>query len=297
MKIQRALLSVADKTGLVELARALAAAGVEVLSTGGTAQALRDAGLRVTDVSAETGHPEILGGRLKTLHPKIHGGILARRSLPRDLSDLEAHGIRPIDLVVVNLYEFEAAASREGISLEALIEEIDIGGVALGARFLDAFLRGKGEIQRELRAELAVLAFERTAAYDRAIAAALSSRGLVPPSRPSTEELPERLEIESERVALLRYGENPHQRGAFYRDPLGAPGVASARVLSEGKALSYNNILDLDAALGVARDLEGPGVAVVKHAGPCGAAEDQDLARALEAAWEGDPLSAFGSVL
>jgi phosphoribosylaminoimidazolecarboxamide formyltransferase/IMP cyclohydrolase len=314
MKIQRALLSVSDKTGLLDLARALTRFQVELVSTGGTAQTLRGAGLIVKDVSEVTGHPEILSGRVKTLHPKVHGGILARRSRADDALDLEKHGITPLDLVVVNLYPFEDAARRPGIGLDALLEEIDIGGVALlraaaksfedvaviasPARypaFIAALEANAGSVPRELRAQLALEAFERTASYDRAIATALATSLPLPP-KGWVAELPERLSIEAERVSLLRYGENPHQKGAFYRE--GArPGVASARVLSEGKTLSYNNILDLDAALGLARDLEGPGVVVVKHAGPCGAAEHDDLVQAFESAWEGDPLSAFGSVV
>ena len=310
MEVRRALVSVSDKNGVVELARGLVRLGVQLVSTGGTAQALRGAGLPVIEVSDATGHPEILGGRVKTLHPKVHGGILARRGRAEDLEDLKKHEIEPIDLVCVNLYPFEAAAEKEGLSLEALIEEIDIGGVALlraaaksyrdvlvvsSPRQYGMVLEAIEKRDDSIREQLAIEAFERTAAYDRAISIALGTRL----GRPEeSDALPRHLAISGERVAELRYGENPHQRGSFYRDETRPrPGVASARVLSEGKALSYNNILDLDAALGLARDLERAGVVVIKHAGPCGAAENEDLAQALEAAWEGDPLSAFGSVI
>lgn len=314
MDVRRALISVSDKAGVVDFARALARHGVELVSTGGTAQALREAGLTVREVSDVTGHPEILGGRVKTLHPKVHGGILARRAKASDGDDLRKHEIEPIDLVCVNLYAFERAASKDGVSMDTLLEEIDIGGVALlraaakswqdvvvvasperyGAvtAALDA---GKG-VPDDLRSRLAVEAFERTASYDRVIAATLAKRIAGESAAPPV--MPRALDLRGELKAELRYGENPHQKGAFYTDASRPrPGVGSARVLSEGKALSYNNILDLDAALGLARDLEGSGVVVVKHAGPCGVAEDDDLALALEAAWEGDPLSAFGSVL
>ncbi|MEZ0231177.1 MAG: bifunctional phosphoribosylaminoimidazolecarboxamide formyltransferase/IMP cyclohydrolase [Planctomycetota bacterium] len=310
MELRRALISVSDKTGVVEFAKALARHGVELVSTGGTAQALRAAGLKVREVSDVTGHPEILGGRVKTLHPKVHGGILARRAMASDLDDLRKHEIEPLDLVCVNLYPFEKAAAKEGISQDALLEEIDIGGVALlraaAKSWKDVVVVASSEryasivsaldgggVSDELRQKLAVEAFERTSAYDRVIAATLAGGA----GRPSGA-LPAALEMRGELKSELRYGENPHQKGAFYVDAARPrPGVGSARVLSEGKALSYNNILDLDAALGLARDLDGSGVVVVKHAGPCGVAEDDDLAQALEAAWEGDPLSAFGSVI
>jgi phosphoribosylaminoimidazolecarboxamide formyltransferase/IMP cyclohydrolase len=315
MKIRRALLSVSDKTGLVDLARALARHGVELVSTGGTARALREAGLAVKEVSELTGQPEILGGRVKTLHPKVAGGILARRGLDSDRADLERHGIAPIDLVVVNLYPFEEATKKPGISLDDLIEEIDIGGVTLlraaAKNFRDVTVVSSpgqyaalassldehaGEMPEGLRAEWAVEAIARTSLYDAAIARALAER--LAPREESPSGLPRRVLLEGRLVTQLRYGENPHQKGAFYLHlDDRRPGVAQARVLSEGKTLSYNNILDLDGALALARDLDGPGVVVVKHAGPCGAAEDPDLVRALEHAWEGDPLSAFGSVL
>jgi phosphoribosylaminoimidazolecarboxamide formyltransferase/IMP cyclohydrolase len=311
-KIGRALLSVSDKTGLVELGKALARHGAELVSTGGTAKALREAGLPVTEVAAATGHKEILGGRVKTLHPKVHGGILARRARADDRADLETHGIVPIDLVVVNLYPFEKAVEK-GASLDELLEEIDIGGVALlraaaksfedvtvvadPARYgelLRELEQHGGATSRELRARLAVEAFERTSAYDRAISGALASKlGAAKP-----DSVPPRLDVQLERVHELRYGENPHQAGGFFVDRTRhTPGVATSRVLSEGKTLSYNNILDLDAALALVRDLEGPAVCVVKHASPCGVAEAATVAAALEQAWEGDPLSAFGGIV
>jgi phosphoribosylaminoimidazolecarboxamide formyltransferase/IMP cyclohydrolase len=310
-QIRRALLSVSDKSGLVDLARALVRHSVELISTGGTARALRDAGLAVQDVAQVTGHPEILGGRVKTLHPKIHGGILARRGKPEDEADLRAHQIATIDLVVVNLYPFERAAESRP-ALEALVEEIDIGGVALLRAAAKAFEdvavvadpsayadvvaeldRTGGSLSRETRARLAVIAFERTSGYDRAISRALAER-----LGSSTPGLPERFSLDLERAHELRYGENPHQAGGFYRERGSSrPGLATARVLSEGKTLSYNNLLDLDAALELVRDLEGPAACVVKHASPCGAAEAQDVVKALEDAWAGDPLSAYGGIV
>ena len=314
MEIRRALLSVSDKTGLVDFARALERKGVEIVSTGGTAKALRAEGIAVREVSDLTGHAEILSGRVKTLHPKVHGGILARRSRKEDLEDLTRHEIAPIDLVCVSLYPFEEAAANEKTTLDALVEEIDIGGVALLRAAAKSFedvvvvssieqyplvmesLAREGTVPREVRAAFAIEAFARTAAYDHAISEALVKR--LVPSRDQGSLLPAHLEAAGERVSELRYGENPHQKGAFYRDTAHPrPGVAQARVLSEGKALSYNNILDLDAALGLARDLTGPGVVVVQHAGPTGAADDADLARALAAACEGAPRSASGSVI
>jgi len=312
--IRRALLSAADKRGLPELGRALAGAGVRLVSTGGTARALREAGLEVTDVSAVTGHPEILGGRVKTLHPKVHGGILGR--LPGDGPELEEHGIEPFDLVVVNLYRFEAAAAA-GKELPALVEEIDIGGPCLLRAAAKAFprvavlsdpaqydaflaeLRERGGATLETRRALALQAFARTQAYDAAIAAELAGRFTAAAEAEAAPEaaLPERLLLAAERRGgPLRYGENPHQRGALYALP-GAGGVGAYALEGAGKELSYNNLLDVDAALGLSHALPSPGACVIKHAGPCGAAAAEDLPGAFEAAWAGDPLSAFGSVV
>jgi phosphoribosylaminoimidazolecarboxamide formyltransferase / IMP cyclohydrolase len=288
MKIQRALLSVSDKTGLIPFAQGLADLGVELLSTGGTAAALRSAGLNVVDVSAFTGHPEILDGRVKTLHPRVHGGILQRRSNPADMETCSTLGLAPIDLVCVNLYPFEQSPS---------IENIDIGGPSMlrsaaknhadvivltdAADYpsvLDA-LRADGDLPLERRRVLAQKVFARTAAYDAAIAAWLE--GL-----PAAE-------------THLRYGENPHQSATF-RPEVPAPAeatLAAARIL-HGKEMSYNNYVDGDAALEAARELHAaPAAVIVKHTNPCGAATGDTLAAALAAAWEGDVVSAFGSVI
>lgn len=303
---KRALLSVSDKRGLVELARALVARGVALVSTGGTAAALRQAGLAVTDVSAVTGHPEIMGGRVKTLHPKVHGGLLAR--VPTDRADLEAHGIELFDLLVVNLYPFEQAAAK-GLPLPELVEEIDVGGPAMlraaaksyarlavlsdpdqYAPFLEELAR-EGGIGAATLARLGVAAFARTAAYDAAIAGELGRRLEV------VDALPARLVVGVERVGgPLRYGENPHQRGALYATTP-RQGLGALELLAPGRELSFNNLLDLDAALAVVSSLTGPSACVMKHAGPCGAASAERLAYAIEAAWAGDPLSAFGGVV
>ncbi|RMG18983.1 MAG: bifunctional phosphoribosylaminoimidazolecarboxamide formyltransferase/IMP cyclohydrolase PurH [Planctomycetota bacterium] len=307
--IRRALLSVADKSGLEDLAAALAERGVELVSTGGTARVLRAAGLDVREVSEVTEHPEILGGRVKSLHPKIHGGLLAR--LPQDAPDLERCGIEPFELVVVNLYRFEEAVAA-GRPLDELVEEIDIGGPAMlrasaknfarvallsdpshYASFLEEF-RAHGGVSLATRRSLALAGFARTAAYDQSIAAALAAR--FAEDAPSAD-LPARLVVSAVRAgAPLRYGENPHQRGALYAFAPAA-GLGALRRREGGKELSYNNLLDLDAALALSADLPRPGVCVVKHAGPCGAARGETATEALEAAWAGDPLSAFGSVL
>ena len=288
MKIQRALLSVSDKTGLVDLARGLAALGVEILSTGGTAAALRDAQISVVDVSAFTGHPEILDGRVKTLHPKIHGAILQRRSNPADVETCAKLGLRPIDLVCVNLYPFEQAPS---------IDNVDVGGPAMlrsaAKNHADvivltdpadyapvlAALRANGDLPLEKRRDLAQKVFARTATYDAAIAAwfAGGHRADIP----------------------LRYGENPHQRATFRpAAPLPAEAnLAAARIL-HGKEMSFNNYVDGDAALEAARELHAvPAAVIIKHTNPCGAATGDTLAEALAAAWEGDVVSAFGSVI
>ncbi len=305
VQVRRALVSVADKAGVVDLARALAARGVRLVSTGGTAAALRQAGLEVDDVSAVTGHPEVLGGRVKTLHPKVHGGILAK-----EVADLEGLEIAPFDLVVVNLYRFEDAAAR-GLDLDGLVEEVDIGGPAMVraaaknfhrvailsdpaqyAALLAELERTGGAVSRATRERLALAAFARTAAYDATIEATLRAR--IAPE----VALPERFALAGVRLGeALRYGENPHQRGAVYRPTTARGGLGAMRVVSEGKELSYNNLLDVDAAMSLAHALDGVGACVIKHAGPCGAAVAGDLAGAIDAAWEGDPVSAFGSVI
>jgi phosphoribosylaminoimidazolecarboxamide formyltransferase / IMP cyclohydrolase len=303
MKVERALLSVSDKTGLVELGRELVDAGVELISSGGTAAALAEAGVPVTPVSEATGAPEILGGRVKTLHPKIHGGILADRRRPAHLEELAEHGIEPIDLVVCNLYPFEETVARAEVEEDEAVENIDIGGPAMVRAAAKNFhsvavvvnparyrivleeIRNSGGISVETRRRLAVEAFQHTAAYDAAIAGYLSK-----------EELPGRLVISADKAQELRYGENPHQRAAFYRNAGRRSGLAAAEQL-QGKELSYNNILDTDAAWKLALELDGPGAAIIKHANPCGVAVSRSIAEAYEKALECDRTSAFGGIV
>jgi phosphoribosylaminoimidazolecarboxamide formyltransferase/IMP cyclohydrolase len=308
----RALLSVADKRGLVELARGLADRGWEVVSTGGTARALREVGLEVTDVAAVTGAPEMLDGRVKTLHPRIHAGILADQRDANHRAQLAEQGIEPFGLVVVNLYRFGEAAARADIGVDELIEEIDIGGPALvraaaknhasvaivcdpadypvALEELDAL----GTLSEATRRTLALKAFRVTAAYDAAIAATLGARWA------PEDRLPDRLSLALRRAEVLRYGENPHQAGALYTlvpaDPTVGPFVAGARLLA-GKALSSTNLLDASAAAVLARDLGGASVVVVKHAIPCGASRAGDLPTAWQRALAGDPVAAFGGVV
>ena len=310
--IRRALLSVSDKRGLVDLARALARRGVHLLASGGTRTALAEAGLEVTEVSAHTGQPEILDGRLKTLHPKLHGGILARRDVPEHLQALEAQGIDPIDLVVVNLYPFEATVAKPGVGFEEAVENIDIGGPSLirGAAknhehiavltspdqypALIEQLESNGGTTLALRRSLALAVFEQSARYERAIANYLAGAVGTPAE---TEVFPATLAPRFERRAVLRYGENPHQRAAFYAEPGSTgPDLGTAKVL-HGKELSYNNLLDLDSALRLIRLFDGPAATILKHNNPCGAAEADDLASAFELAYEGDPVSAFGGIV
>jgi len=307
-RIERALLSVTDKTGLPEFARLLAALHVELISTGGTARLLRDAGIPVRDVAEVTAFPEMLDGRVKTMHPRITGGILAIRSNPAHMRALESHGIAPIDLVVVNLYPFETTAARPGVTLQELIEHIDIGGPTMirsaAKNYTDVAVvtdpadypaiaqelgDSAGELSRDTRWRLAEKAFARTAAYDRAIAATLARVGT-----PSPDALPETLDLHLPRRMSLRYGENPHQSACLYAES--AHGVAGARQL-HGKELSYNNLVDLDAAWQLVGEFERPAAAIIKHTNPCGCAEQDTLAAAYSKALECDPVSAFGGVL
>jgi phosphoribosylaminoimidazolecarboxamide formyltransferase/IMP cyclohydrolase len=326
---RRALVSVSDKAGLVPFAAALVARGFELVSTGGTARALREAGLPVTDVAAVTGFPEMLDGRVKTLHPRVHGGILADRRLAAHREQLAGAGIEPFELVVVNLYPFAAAAERAlrgELDLDGLVEEIDIGGPSMvraaaknhanvaivtdperyGAVL--AALDANGAVPPGLRAALAVEAFRHTAAYDARIAEVLPERmaaeGVALPDAPgmpgAVDPYPARLTVTLERVETLRYGENPHQPAARYRRPgasaADGPFATGAPPL-RGKALSYNNVLDGSAAAGIARLLRGPACVIVKHTNPCGAAERDTLAGAWEDALAADPVSAFGGVV
>jgi phosphoribosylaminoimidazolecarboxamide formyltransferase/IMP cyclohydrolase len=308
-KIARALLSVSDKTGLIDLARVLVGLGVELISTGGTRKALEEAGLAVRDISAVTGFPEILDGRVKTLHPKVYGGILAVRDNPEHMATLKSQGIVPIDLVVCNLYPFEATLSRPGRTDEEIIEHIDIGGPtmvrAAAKNYRDiAIVTGPaqyasvmvelqnqgGTLSLATRERLAAAAFARTAAYDRAISAYFAKQE-------AAEQFPVALDLYFERRSSLRYGENPHQEAAFYVEPDGRRACVSTAQVLHGKALSYNNILDLDSALNLVREFSEPAAAVIKHNNPCGAAIAPTLAEAFRKAYDGDPLSAYGGVL
>ncbi len=306
--IKRALISVSNKLGLAGLARGLVEKGVEIYSTGGTRRHLEAEGIEVHDVAEYTGFPEMLGGRLKTLHPKVFGGILCRHDRPADMEAIGQHGIVTFELVVVNLYPFEATVAREGVTEEEAIEQIDIGGPSLVraaaknhafvtvatnpeqySRILDE-VTANGCTSLETRRQLAAEAFAHTAKYDQAIAAFFAGAAAEGP-------FPATLWFHLPRKAVLRYGENPHQRAAIYASSDGqGANLVSARKL-HGKELSYNNYLDLDAALGIVRMFEQPAAAVIKHTNPCGAAVDETLANALRKAMEGDPVSAFGSVI
>ena len=316
MALERALISVYDKTGIVELARELADMGTEIVSTGGTAKLLRESGVSVTDVSDLTGWPEMLGGRVKTLHPKVHGGILFQRGKEGDRKQVAEHSLAAIDLVVVNLYPFSATAAKAGVTAEELIENIDIGGPAMVRSAAKNFqsvavltdaadypriaaeLHEKGALSLATRLELARKAYARTARYDGEIATELerlAANGGV--TIGNLQKLPERLHIALERHQTMRYGENPHQAAALYI-PAGQPpkGLAGAEQL-QGKELSYNNLVDLDAAWGLVKEFTEPGVAIIKHNNPCGAAEQDVLREAYLKALACDPVSAFGGVM
>jgi phosphoribosylaminoimidazolecarboxamide formyltransferase/IMP cyclohydrolase len=300
VRVRRALISVSDKSGVVELARGLAERGVDILSSGGTAGTLREAGVPVTAVSQVTGAPEILDGRVKTLHPKIHGAILADRRKASHRAELQAHGIDPIDLVVCNLYPFEQTAADEGASEDDAVEQIDVGGPAMVRAAAKNFgsvavvvsparyalvlqqVESTGGVADDLRRMLAHEAFAHTAAYDAAIARYLDSDGFS-----------DRLIVSAKKISDLRYGENPHQRAALYR--LGR-GVATARLLGGGE-LSYNNLLDADAAWGLVGELQQPAAAVVKHSNPCGVAIADGVELAYERALDCDRTSAFGGIV
>ena len=316
MAIERALISVYDKTGVAEFARELASLGVEIVSTGGTAKLLRDAGVSVRDVAELTGWPEMLGGRVKTLHPKVHGGILFQRAKAEDRQQVAGHAIQPIDLVVVNLYPFSATAAKPAVTPDELIENIDIGGPAMIRSAAKNFqsvgvvtdpadyaavaaeLRANRELSLATRLALARKAYARTARYDGEIATELerlAANGSV--TIGALEKLPQRIHVALERRQTMRYGENPHQAAALYT-PAGraASGLAGARQL-QGKELSYNNLVDLDAAWALVSEFTRPAVAIIKHNNPCGAAEQDSLRDAYRKAYECDPVSAYGGVL
>jgi phosphoribosylaminoimidazolecarboxamide formyltransferase / IMP cyclohydrolase len=317
--VRRALLSVTDKTGLVEFARVLADFGVELVSTGGTASALRAAGLPVKDISDLTGFPEMLDGRVKTLHPRVHGGLLYIRGNAEHEAAVAAHCIEPIDLVVVNLYAFEKTAAQPGVAFGRLIENIDIGGpsmvrsaaknfedVAIVTRVSDyrdlieeMKAAHSATLSRATRWRLAKRAFALTAAYDAAIAGTLERIAEAPapeaPAAPDLTALPPTLRINLPLAQALRYGENPHQRAALYSDGSGL-GIAGANQL-QGKELSYNNLVDLDACWELAQEFEEPAAIIVKHTNPCGAATGHSIVEAYKKALECDPVSAFGGVI
>jgi phosphoribosylaminoimidazolecarboxamide formyltransferase/IMP cyclohydrolase len=310
-----ALISVSDKTGVVDLARELAALGIRLLSTGGTAKLLAGAGIPVTEVASHTGFPEMLDGRVKTLHPTVHGGLLARRDDIAHMAALAEHGIAAIDLLVVNLYPFEATVAREGCTLADAIENIDIGGPAMvrsAAKNWNhvavltepsqyagvvAELKRDGAVAEATRFALAVTAFDRIAQYDGAISDYLSSLAGPSDGVPERSEFPAQANGRFVKLQDLRYGENPHQRAAFYRDLAPAPGsLVTARQL-QGKELSYNNIADADAAWECVKCFETPACVIVKHANPCGVAVAEDSAAAYAKAFKTDPTSAFGGII
>jgi phosphoribosylaminoimidazolecarboxamide formyltransferase/IMP cyclohydrolase len=312
--VRRALLSVTDKTGLVEFAKTLAGFGVELVSTGGTSKALRDAGLTVLDVAELTGFPEMLDGRVKTLHPVVHGGILHRRSDPAHVRAVEEHGIGAIDMVVVNLYAFEKTASREGVKFEEIIENIDIGGPSMlrsaaknfedvavvtsvqdYASLTEELKANEGKLSYKTRWQLARKAFATTAAYDVGIASTLEAMPDIPGESAKTTELPATLRVIAPRKASLRYGENPHQSAALYVDDSGL-GIADAEQL-QGKELSYNNLVDLDACWALVSEFDACAVAIIKHTNPCGVGQGTTVEEAYLRALAADPVSAFGGVI
>jgi phosphoribosylaminoimidazolecarboxamide formyltransferase / IMP cyclohydrolase len=312
MKIQRALISVSDKQGVVEFAKGLTAMGVEILSTGGTAKALKEAGVSVKDVAEFTGFPEILDGRVKTLHPKIHGGLLARRDNPTHLAQMKKHGLEPIDLVAVNLYPFESTAAKPDATFEEAIENIDIGGPAMlrssaknfehvtvivdphdYPKVLNELQAGHGSVSKETRVALAKKVFVHTARYDSVISTYLENRT----GEADRVRFPSLFTLHFEKVEDLRYGENPHQQAAFYREfqPT-EPSVSTAKQL-HGKAMSFNNFLDANAGLELAKEFDETAAVIIKHNNPCGVATGDTLLEAYVKARSTDPVSAFGGVI
>jgi phosphoribosylaminoimidazolecarboxamide formyltransferase/IMP cyclohydrolase len=318
MAFLTALISVSDKTGIVEFARALAARQVRLVSTGGTARLLAQAGLQVSEVAEVTGLPEMLDGRVKTLHPRIHGGLLARRELPAHMAALAEHGIGAIDLLVVNLYPFAQATARADCTLEEAIENIDIGGPAMlraaaknwpdvtvlidPADYAQVLTElHDGGVQRATRFRLAKKVFAHTAAYDGMISNYLGALGAgvedTPAAVPLRQAFPDLFNLQLERTQTLRYGENPHQTAAFYREARPHDGALARWVQLQGKELSFNNIADADAAWECVKTFDAPCCVIVKHANPCGVAVAADLAEAYDKAWQTDPTSAFGGIL
>ena len=313
-----ALISVSDKTGIVDFAKALHALGIKLISTGGTAKLLAEAGLPVTEVAEVTDFPEMLDGRVKTLHPKVHGGLLARRDMPEHMAALEKHGIDTIDLLVVNLYPFEATVAKAGCTLEDAIENIDIGGPAMvrsaaknwqdvgvltdAAQYpaVLAELKATGRLSDKLRFALSVAAFNRISQYDGAISDYLSSIDFEASSTsaaPVRQQFPAQSNSQFIKLQDLRYGENPHQQAAFYRDLRPAPGSLVTATQLQGKELSYNNIADADAAWECVKSFDVTACVIVKHANPCGVAVGKDTLEAYSKAFQTDPTSAFGGII
>ncbi len=311
IKVKRALISVSDKTGLLEFAKGLALLGVELVSTGGTAKLLKDAGLSVVEVSDYTGFPEMLDGRVKTLHAAIHGGILALRDKPEHMAQLKEHNIKTIDMVVVNLYPFERVTEKKHVSLEEAIENIDVGGPTLlrsaaknyknvavicnPARYKDILKEletNSGILSDTVLVSLAIEAFSRTARYDSVIHSFLHQRL----RSGELTAFPRELVLRFTKVQDLRYGENPHQTAAFYRDAQSKEGLSELKQL-HGKELSFNNLLDLDAAVNLLRDFQATTAVIIKHNNPTGVAQDLELDKAFQQAYRSDPLSAFGGII
>ncbi len=318
VEVKRVLISVSDKKNLEEFVKGLHSFGVEILSTGGTAKAISNLGIPVTQVSDYTGFPEMLDGRVKTLHPKIHGGLLALRNNPQHMSKLKEHGIGLIDMVVVNLYPFSDVIKKEGVRLEEAVENIDIGGPSMlrsgaknfrsvavicnpdrYAQVLDEMRNNRGRIGDKTLEKLAVEVFEHTSRYDSAIASYLGEKLLKPTTNDQrlTTSFPECLNLGFKKVQDLRYGENPHQKGAFYKDEtIDEAGISTARQL-HGKELSFNNIMDLNAAIEIVKEFTEPAASIIKHTNPCGAAVGKTLKNAFIYALDADRLSAFGCIV
>ncbi|MFH1782196.1 MAG: bifunctional phosphoribosylaminoimidazolecarboxamide formyltransferase/IMP cyclohydrolase [Candidatus Omnitrophota bacterium] len=317
-KVKRALISVSDKAGLDDFVKGLSELGVEILSTGGTAKRIKDLGVNVKSVSDHTGFPEMLDGRVKTLHPKIHGGLLALRDKKEHMDQVEHHDIALIDMVVVNLYPFEKTVAKEGVKLEEAIENIDIGGPSMlrsaaknyrdvivvcnpdkYKEILDELKKNNGSISKELHSKLAVEVFEKTSKYDAAIYNYLKEKlgSQATGHKSQVEEFPDIMELKFEKVQDLRYGENPHQNACFYKDKsINVIGVSNAKQL-HGKELSFNNIIDLDSALEIVKPFKEPTASVIKHTNPCGAASAKTLSQAYIDALDCDKVSAFGSIV
>ncbi len=309
VKVKTALISVSDKTSVVEFAQELSAMGVKIISTGGTAKQLNQAGIDVVAIDTVTSFPEMMDGRVKTLHPKIHGGLLGLRDKDTHVAAMNEHSIEPIDLVCVNLYPFEQTIAKEGCTLEDAIENIDIGGPSMlrsaaknhkfvtvvtspcqYEKVLTQLKENDGCVGRQLRSDLARAAFSLTASYDAAISRYLNNR--------ASDEYPQRVSLAFSKTADLRYGENPHQTAAFYKMPQSIEtAVSSGELIEGGRAISFNNLMDTNAAFELVKEFDEPAAVVVKHMNPCGCAIDEDIYEAYRKAYEGDVISAFGGII